>query len=598
MKQNPPPHGHRRKDAQAQFVLNREVHPLDQVNWPDMDAWLASALGLTPPWAQVKAQAQIDDVTVTNVALRAFALAHEMFKALRVPLFDPVLLLSVQRHVEQDRETLRMQALAPTLDHLPESLVSYVHQYCWRLMVSVAQDMAKGQVPDTEKIRAQVQQDLVKRLQATLPFGLSTVPILSQAWKDKIPFRHLGAGVFLLGWGAQARRIHRSSVGTDSAIGSFLAGNKLHTVLMLRGAGLPVPQHQPVKNLQEAQAAAVQLGWPVVIKPADRERSEGVSVRIQDEAGVERAYALAATFSRTIMVEQQIPGMCYRLMVANGRFLYALWRRPMAVVGDGVHSVADLLAAQTQAAEQSPPWSRDKAVPLDELTEQVLASQGLSAQSVPTAGQRVPVRFIESTEWGEDRGDATAQVHPVNVALAEHAARVLGLSNAGVDLISPDISVPWYDNGAAINEVNFAPHFGGTATARSHMPRFLAQWLEGQGRIPLEVFVGGPQALIAAGERQAQWRQQGLQAWLCSADETRSPEGAVEVMAIQGSFERTQALLSDSRVQALAVVVQDDQWLRWGAPVNRIDDWKACGQTAGLTAQAEAALHRFLNALK
>lgn len=590
--------GHRRKDAQAQFILIQEAKAVDGVDWERLDAWLLSSLGLRPPWGQVQVKARIDAVDVADLCLRAFALSNEMFKALRVPIFERVVLLSVQRLASERQNLYRIQSLVPTLDHLPENLVTFVHQFCLRLMTSVAQDLGKGLVPHAKKIRQQVQHDLLFKLQGTVAFGLSTVPILAQAWKDKIPFRHLGAGVILLGWGAKARRIHRSSVETDSAIGAYLAGNKFNTARLLRGMGLPVPQHQQVNTVKEAQAAALRLGWPVVIKPVDRERSEGVTVRIQDEAGVQQAYAAAAKCSRAILVEQQIPGICYRLMVAHGKFLYALWRRPLAVVGDGEHSVAELLDAQAQEAEQLPPWSRDKVVSLDELTEQVLASQGLNAQFVPMPGQRVPVRYIESTEWGEDRGDATAQVHPVNVALAESAARALGLSNAGVDLISTDISQPWYSNGAAINEVNFAPHFGATATARSHMSRFLAQWLPGQGRIPLEVFVGGAQALQAARERQAQWCQQGLQAWLSNADETRSPDGAIEVMAIQGSFERTQALLTDNRVQALVVVVQDDQWLRTGSPVNSIDDWQACDRAVGLSPQAEPVLHRLLNALK
>ena len=43
-----------------------------------------------------------------------------------------------------------------------------------------------------------------------------------------------------------------------------------------------------------------------------------------------------------VVVEREVPGECFRLMVANGSFLYAVRRRPRSLVGDGSHSIADL----------------------------------------------------------------------------------------------------------------------------------------------------------------------------------------------------------------------------------------------------------------
>ena len=70
-------------------------------------------------------------------------------------------------------------------------------------------------------------------------------------------------------------------------------------------------------------------------------------------------------------------------MIANGRFLYALWRKPMSVMGNGVDDVAGLLSALRVKAEAFPPWARDKVVPLDDLTRQVLLHQGMIENTVP-----------------------------------------------------------------------------------------------------------------------------------------------------------------------------------------------------------------------
>ena len=343
---------------------------------------------------------------------------------------------------------------------------------------------------------------------------------------------------------------------------------------MLAASGLPCPQHALAGNVAQAHAVAQQLGWPVVIKPADRERSEGVTTNVCDFQGVQTAFEHSSKYSKSILVEKQVPGICYRLMIANGRFLYALWRRPMSVIGNGVDDMATLITSIYEATARLPLWARDKAVPLDQLTRQVLQSQGLNEHSVPLEGQRVLVRYIESTEWGEDRGDATPQTHPENAALAERAARALGLVNAGVDVISKDISVPWHKNGAMINEVNYAPHFGGTAVARSRMPDFFDSLIEGDGRIPIEIFVGQASAWQAALVRQTEWRALGLRAWITSSVRTLDEKGGDISYGCEGTFSRALALMCDQQVDAIAIVLDDTRWLQSGAPFDRIEAWK------------------------
>ncbi|HWK88693.1 MAG TPA: Mur ligase family protein, partial [Longimicrobium sp.] len=53
--------------------------------------------------------------------------------------------------------------------------------------------------------------------------------------------------------------------------------------------------------------------------------------------------------------------------------------------------------------------------------------------------------------------DRTDEMHPDNVTACEMAAGVVGLDIAGIDVLSPDISVPFRENGAVIIEVNAAP---------------------------------------------------------------------------------------------------------------------------------------------
>ena len=56
--------------------------------------------------------------------------------------------------------------------------------------------------------------------------------------------------------------------------------------------------------------------------------------------------------------------------------------------------------------------------------------------------------------------EVTDRVNPENLRIALEATKLFRLEVAGVDIISPDIAKPWYENNAIINEFNFAPLLG------------------------------------------------------------------------------------------------------------------------------------------
>ena len=76
--------------------------------------------------------------------------------------------------------------------------------------------------------------------------------------------------------------INRGAIQADSAIGARISGDKWQTARYLQDAGLPGPTHYRVDSINSSQKVANQLGWPLVVKPVDRDRGEGVTVNIND----------------------------------------------------------------------------------------------------------------------------------------------------------------------------------------------------------------------------------------------------------------------------------------------------------------------------
>jgi len=69
----------------------------------------------------------------------------------------------------------------------------------------------------------------------------------------------------------------------------------------------------------------------------------------------------------------------------------------------------------------------------------------------------VYLRATANLSTGGTSIDRTDEMHPDNVTACEMAAGIVGLDIAGIDVLTPDISVPFRENGAVIIEVNAAP---------------------------------------------------------------------------------------------------------------------------------------------
>jgi len=160
----------------------------------------------------------------------------------------------------------------------------------------------------------------------------------------------------------------------------------------------------------------------------------------------------------------------------------------MSVTGDGKRTIQELFDTEVAKQNNKPPWARSEIKPIDDLALKAFACHGFSAQSIPDEGVRIPLRRIESTEWGGVDEDVTNIVHPENRGIAVRTANLFGLHMAGIDIISPDIAKPWHTNGAIINEVNFSPLFGGAEISRSHIAAFFAEFISGDGKIPIKSF--------------------------------------------------------------------------------------------------------------
>jgi cyanophycin synthetase len=356
----------------------------------------------------------------------------------------------------------------------------------------------------------------------------------------------------------------------DSAIGAVISHDKWRSANLLRDAGLPSATHYKVNSMKSMEAIMQDLNWPVVVKPLDRDRGEGVTVNINSLPKLEEALKFALNLSKTALIEKQVAGVCHRIFVASGKVHLAVKRLPKSVKGDGKNTIRDLVNEANMEENLKPIWHRLKPFPLDDLALSTLAENNLHPDTILSEGVFAALRPIQSSAWGGVTEDCFDLIHPANLAIAIKAANLFNLSNAGIDIISTDITRPWFENGAIINEVNYSPLIT-DQSQRNIIPHLLHAWLPHGGKVPIEVFVGDDAALSQAKKVQSNYAKKGIQCWLANHITSLNPAGEIFPLSANNLFSKVSALLFDKNVEALLIVIQNDALLETGLPIPYID---------------------------
>lgn len=567
-------HGFRRGLKQTSIPLRFELHLPAVLNDVAIDDDLLERFGLEPQAVQAQLKQPPDENAqrALRFAWQTMGLASQLQQAIRLPSFERGVLLEIEPLADDAPAVTRRYHItcqvAAVAFHSPE-WISESFRWATRLLARLA-DPA-GTETEMAALLEALHEQFVLPGKKQIPGGDSTIPVLKNAFLLDIPFAHLGRGIYQLGWGARRRLSDRSTSELDSSIGSRVSHHKALAAQLLRQAGLPAPVHQLVTSAEAAANAAQRIGFPVVIKPADKDRGEGVTVNVTTSDEVAAAFAYAAALSSNILVEKQVPGICYRILVVGDHSPYTVARLPNAVEGDGIHTVQELITEGNRIEARRAKHRRLKPLPADELAQQTLREQGLDFNTILAAGAQAKLRPIESTEWGGLHKVASDEIHPENLRVAIQAARLMNLHVAGVDLITEDVSRPWYENGAVINEVNFSPYLGLRYDyQRSGAARVVRSLFPQGARIPVEVFIGDEAAWQAALARLQQLAATGLRAALTSHERSATVAGERRLALRGGLSARCGALLMSPDVDALLLVVQTDELLLKGLPVDSV----------------------------
>ncbi len=299
----------------------------------------------------------------------------------------------------------------------------------------------------------------IREIAARYSLGPSTGAIAGEALKRGIPVMRLGEGSILqLGYGKYQQKVEATITGRTKCIGVDIACDKVLVKQLLTESGIPVPWGGIARTEKEALEIAARIGDAIVIKPFDGNQGKGVALNLTTGKEISRALQVALSNSPKAIVEKYVQGKNYRITIVGDRVVAASERIPAFVVGDGCHSVKQLVdivnSDPLRGEGHEKPLTKIK---IDPIVIMVLAKKGLSPESIPGKGEIVYLRENANISTGGIAVDVTGQVHPETIQMVLRAVRLVGLDVAGVDLVAAEIERPLSPENGAIIEVNAAP---------------------------------------------------------------------------------------------------------------------------------------------
>ncbi len=306
--------------------------------------------------------------------------------------------------------------------------------------------------------------------------GPSTGALVRAAEARDIPWMRLNDySLVQLGQGKFQKRIQATVTSETRHIAVEIASDKEETNRILGELGLPVPRQRLVRTPEAAVAAAIRLGYPVVVKPLDANHGRGVSLDLKTDADVRAAFEKAREHSRSVIVENFLAGFDHRMLVIGGELVAVAKRVPGHVVGDGEHTIAELVDIVNRDPRRG--IGHEKVltrIELDAQAERLMAHKNVMKDTVLPKGEVFFLRGTGNLSTGGTAIDLTDVVHPDNRDMAVRAAKAIGLDVCGVDFITPDITESHREVGGGICEVNAAPGFRMHVAPTEGKPRDVA----------------------------------------------------------------------------------------------------------------------------
>lgn len=283
--------------------------------------------------------------------------------------------------------------------------------------------------------------------------GPSSALIINEAQKRSIEIEMISEekGLFKLNYKGKTIFCHRSLTEHTSVISAEICRDKQLTNLVLKKAGIKVPDQIKAKDLK-TNKDFLDKHKRIVVKPADESLGRGVSVDIRTYSEMEKIIdRLCISGDENIIIEDYIEGEDLRVLIIDYKYVAAVHRTAPTITGNGKDTILELITnLNTQRSSQKP-------IPVNYETIRCIALEGYKSTDVLPKEITIPVRKNTNEHTGGIPTDVTTKINPKLKTISENIARILNTPIVGIDFLLPKVDSDIY----CVIEANCRPGLDG-----------------------------------------------------------------------------------------------------------------------------------------
>ena len=262
--------------------------------------------------------------------------------------------------------------------------------------------------------------------------------LVKEAYERGVEFEILPKRRFRMSHGGKSYLVRRGKIthAYNSKLAVKSTNMKEVTSRLLRSKNHPAPENT-VFHKDDIERA---WNWakpilPVVIKPYNGTMGKLVFVNIDKYNEFKECFLKVTEKHDYVLIEQFIKGEEYRFTYVKNEIVAIAQRIPANVVGDGIHTIKQLIDLKNNEREirKNP---IHKKILLDEESIRVLKKHGFTSDDIPKVGERINLRDNSNVSTGGDAIDVTDCISDDTKEIVRKAIKSIpGLRVCGVDVL-------------------------------------------------------------------------------------------------------------------------------------------------------------------
>lgn len=241
-----------------------------------------------------------------------------------------------------------------------------------------------------------------------------------------------------------------------------IASNKYCTNKLLEAAGFPTPKatafsKEEFKKLNP-ESFIENFNFPFVVKPTTGATGKDVLCNIHTIEELTRYMKKCYKKYDFLSIEEFHANLnSYRVLIFYNKVIGVVQRFPASVVGDGIHTIEELIVLHNKEREQLKETVSLGFIKVDEECHIRLKELKMTLATVPKANETIMLCYTCNSTRGGTMKSLGAAICKENARLLRHAAKTLGLNIVGFDVACEDILTPIEKSRGVIIEANHNP---------------------------------------------------------------------------------------------------------------------------------------------